>query len=132
MSTFLSPMVARPADAFQLEVESSRRVLASAVEAAFDSRTRKQGLLNRTGLDPGMALVLAPCGAIHTFFMRFPIDVVFVRRDGTVARVVSNLAPWRIAIAFGAHAAIELAAGGAARCGTSVGDRVRLTPVTVA
>jgi uncharacterized membrane protein (UPF0127 family) len=122
-------MVAKPGDAFRLELESPRRVLASVVEAAFDSRTRKRGLLNRAGLDPGTALVLAPCGAIHTFFMQFPIDVVFVRRDGTVARVVSNLAPWRIAVAFGAHAALELAGGGAARCGTSVGDRVLLAPL---
>jgi uncharacterized membrane protein (UPF0127 family) len=122
-------MVEKPGAGFRLEIESTRRVLASAVEAAFDSRTRKQGLLSRSGLDPDSALVLAPCAAVHTFFMRFPIDVVFVRRDGTVARVVSNLGPWRIAIAFGAYAAIELAAGGASRCGTSVGDRVRLALV---
>ena len=100
--------------------------MAVSIETAFDSRTGREGLLRRDGLDPGVAVVLAPCSAIHTLFMRFPIDVVFVSRDGTVAKVCARVKPWRAAVAFGAFAAIEMAAGAAVKCRTNVGDRLHL------
>jgi uncharacterized membrane protein (UPF0127 family) len=56
-------------------------------------------------------LILAPCAAIHTCFMQFPIDVVFARRDGQILKVCSGVKPWRAAGSLGAFAAIELAAG---------------------
>ena len=129
MRHFLSPMVARPDAGFRLENERTGRTVASILEPAFDSRSRRRGLLRRDRLAAGAAIVLAPCAAIHTLFMRFPIDVVFVARDGTVARVCSRMKPWRAAFAFGAFAAIELTAGGAGESGTAVGDRLRLTSV---
>jgi hypothetical protein len=58
--------------------------------------------------------------------MRFPIDVLFVNRDGTVVKVVRNLGAWRIAGAFGAHAAIEFAAGTIPKGGIEAGDRLYL------
>jgi uncharacterized protein len=128
MRHFLSPMVAKPDACFRLENERTGGTVASTLEPAFDSLTRRHGLLRRDRLDPGVAIVLAPCAAIHTFFMRFPIDVVFVAKDGTIVKVCSNVRPWRAAIAFGAFAAIELAAGGADASGAAAGDRLRLTP----
>lgn len=127
MPHFLSPLVATPHASFHLENDATGRTIATSLEPAFDSRSRRQGLLKRDQLDPGVAIVLAPCAAIHTLFMRFPIDVVFVAKDGTVAKICSGVKPWRTAIAFGAFAAIELAAGGAGHSGTAVGDRLRLT-----
>lgn len=124
MSHFLSPLVASPQGRFRLENGSTGLVIASTLEPAFTSSARRRGLLTRAGLNPATAVVLAPCAAIHTFFMRFPIDVVFVERDGTVAKVCSRIRPWRMAVAFGAFAAIELAAGGARD--TAVGDPLRL------
>jgi uncharacterized membrane protein (UPF0127 family) len=62
----------------------------------------------------GAALILAPCWSIHTWFMRFPIDVLFVSRTGTVLGARHALAPWRLALRPGAFAVIELAAGAAA------------------
>jgi len=99
-------------------------VVATMIEAAFASATRRRGLLGREALAPGAALILAPCSAIHTFFMRFPIDVVFTARDGAVTRVCRQVAPWRIRAAFGAFAAVELPAGGAHA--VDRGDRLRL------
>ena len=80
------------------------------------------GLLDRTALDPSTALVLAPCLMIHTAFMRFPIDVIFVDRAGRVVRIVQDLGPWRIAASFGAHATVELAAGAVVSHDVVVGD----------
>jgi uncharacterized membrane protein (UPF0127 family) len=63
---------------------------------------------------------------VHTFFMRFPMDVVFLDREGKVVKVVRNLKPWRAAGARGARSALELAAGEAARRGLDVGQRLEL------
>jgi len=100
--------------------------LATAVEVASTRQERRRGLLGREGLDPGAALILQPCAAIHTAFMRFPIDAVFLRRDGRVVRVVRNLRPWRIAVSVTAHAVVELAAGVLDRHPIEVGDRLYL------
>ena len=126
MPSFLAPLVDGSAARYLLRNDRTNRTLATRLETAFDSRQRRRGLLDRTHLDPDAAMVLAPCAAVHTFFMRFPIDVVFVRRNGTVAGVVSNVKPWRIAVAPRAFAAIELAPGAAAYSGTMRGDRLRL------
>ena len=72
---------------------------------------RRRGLLGRDGLDLSAALMLAPCPAVHTAFMRFAIDVVFVDREGRVRKIVRGLAPWRISASLGAYAAIEFTAG---------------------
>lgn len=77
--------------------------------------TRLRGLLGRKGLQAGEGLLLRPVGAIHTMFMRFAIDVVFLDRDYTVLKVVENLRPWRFAGARGAKAVLELPRGGARR-----------------
>jgi uncharacterized membrane protein (UPF0127 family) len=81
------------------------------VELATTRVERRRGLLGRNAIDPGSALVLAPCCSIHTAFMRFAIDVIFVDGDGRVVRIAKRVVPWRIVIAPGAYAAIELAAG---------------------
>ena len=101
--------------------------VATAVELATTRRTRRKGLLGRNSLDPQSAIVLVPCTAVHTAFMRFPIDVVFVDRGGRAVRVVHNLHPWRIAAARKAHSVIELAAGRAREAGIHVGDRLYLS-----
>jgi hypothetical protein len=99
-------------------------VLARVVELADTRRARRRGLLGRTRLDKSAALVLSPCFAIHTAFMRFPIDVVFVDRYGFVKKVVRNLGPWRIAVAPGANRAIELSGGVLGRDDVRVGDHL--------
>jgi len=100
VSHFLSPLVSTPDQAWSVRNLTSGRVVVSRLEAAFDSATRKKGLLGRDRLEPGEGLVIAPCGGIHTCFMRFPIDVVFVARDGRVVKVRADVKPWRLAIAL--------------------------------
>jgi len=85
--------------------------VASLVEVAVTRADRRRGLLGRDGLDQSAALILAPCAAVHTVFMRFPIDVVFVDRDGRVRTIIRNLQPWRVAASPRAYAAVELAGG---------------------
>ena len=88
---------------------------------------RRRGLLGRDSLDPSVAMIIAPCSAIHTFFMRFAVDAVFVDRAGVVLKAVLRLKPWRIAAALRAYAVIELNAGSLARSeGVIKGDRLYL------
>lgn len=82
---------------------------------------RMRGLLGRRDLPAGEGVLLRPAGSIHTFFMRFPVDVVFLDRDGRVLRVVESLPPWRAAAVRGARAALELRAGESTRRGVVAG-----------
>jgi uncharacterized membrane protein (UPF0127 family) len=88
--------------------------------------TRLLGLLGRRGLASGEGLLIRPAPSIHTFFMRFPIDVVFLDRGGVVLKLVPNLRPWRVAFARGGRDALELGAGEAERRGLEPGDRLEL------
>jgi uncharacterized membrane protein (UPF0127 family) len=106
------------------------RTVADAVELAVSRKTRRQGLLGRTGLAAFTALVLAPCAAVHTMFMRFAIDVIFVDAEGRVVHVVPHLVPWRAALALSARAVVELPAGTLASREVAVGDSLYLMPLT--
>lgn len=125
MATFLQPLLRHPDRQFALVLAESGALLVSRVTAAVDSETRRRGLLGRSSLDDE-ALAIAPCNAVHTFFMKFAIDVVFVDRQGRVTRVAHAVRPWRITGALRGFAAIELAAGTAARTGLTAGQRVEL------
>ncbi len=113
-----------------MEIRNARTdcVVASIVEVATTRTERRRGLLGRDSLDIAAAMVLSPCCSIHTAFMRFPIDVAFVDRDGQVTRIVRDLAPWRVAIAPRAHAAVEFAGGCLSSRDLRVGDRLLLMP----
>ena len=100
--------------------------LATAVEAAVDSASRRRGLLGRTIFPEGSALVIAPCPSVHTFFMKMAIDIAFVSRAGVVLKTYAALPAWRIAFSVGAFAAIELPAGTLGRTGTARGHRLEL------
>jgi hypothetical protein len=101
-------------------------LVASRIELALDSESRRRGLLGRDKLDPGASLIIAPCSAIHTFFMRFAIDVVFVARDGRVLKTYSALGRRRIAFSAGAFAVIELPVGAISQSEAKPGDIVQL------
>ena len=92
------------------------------MEGAFESASRKRGLLGRESLPPGHALIIAPSNLVHTFFMRFAIDIVFATRDGRVVKVRHSVPARRIVGALRGFAVIEMAAHELARSGTREGD----------
>jgi uncharacterized protein len=99
-------------------------VVCARCRLATTALRRMRGLLGRRGLDEDEGLLLRPAPSIHTLFMRFAIDVVFLDGDDCVVKIVPALAPWRFAGARGAKAALELPAGRAEELGLRVGDRV--------
>ena len=101
--------------------------LASHAERATSFATRLVGLMGRTAFPVGSGLQIEPCNSIHTFFMRIPIDVLFLDEHQTVLRAVHAMPAWRATrIVWGAKSVLELPAGVLRESGTSVGDRLLL------
>ena len=123
MAHFLSDYL-RGKRAGALTIERTGAPLATTLEIAGDSDSRKKGLLGRDSLDAGHAFVIAPCQGVHTFGMRFAIDVVAVKRDGTVVKTRANVRPNRIVMAWSGFAIIELSADSLRASGLLVGDRL--------
>src|SRR6266516_3156459 len=86
--------------------------------------SRMKGLLGRRSLPPDEGILIRPAPSIHTFFMRFPIDVVFLSRQGEILKVAERVPPWRARSCRHSYAVLELAAGEAGRRGIAVGDRL--------
>jgi len=102
------------------------RVLAERLEVASATLERMRGLLGRDGLPPGGGMLIERCYSIHTFFMRFSLDVIFLDSDGMVRKVVQNLRPWRMASCWGACAVAELPAGALDGVSVLPGDRLSI------
>ena len=119
---FLSPLVHDPTFPHRLINERNGIAIASRLLTAFDSASRRTGLLKHDSLAEGSALIIAPSNAIHTFFMRFEIDVAFVARDGRILKVRHAMRPWRMAAALRGFAVVELPAGTLALTQTGPGD----------
>ena len=100
------------------------RVVCEHLLVAARPLRRMVGLLGRRRLPDGEGILLRPAGSIHTFFMRFPIDVVFLDKEHRVVGIEPALPPWRTAGRRGAKAVVELAAGECERRGLRVGDRL--------
>ena len=121
---FLEPLLRTSTSELKLGIKGQPAPLATTLETAFDSAARRKGLLGRTGLPEGAALVIAPCSAVHTFAMRFPIDVIFVRRNGQIVKLRRAMPPARMSAAIGAFAVVEMSAGSIERTNVKVGDHL--------
>jgi uncharacterized membrane protein (UPF0127 family) len=88
--------------------------------------TRLKGLLGRRELPQGEGLLLRPASSIHMFFMRFPIDAVWLDGDLNVLKVSPGVAPWQVAACKGAKGVVELPAGEAGRRGVQPGEQLFL------
>lgn len=104
------------------------RIVCERVVVADRAHRRMRGLLGRRQLRSGEGMVLRPGWSIHTAFMRFPIDVVFLDADQVVIKIEPEVGPWRTVSCRGAREVVELAAGECKRRGLEVGDRVAWAP----
>ena len=103
-------------------------ILATQLEVAGTGATRNKGLLGRECLLPGEGLWIVPCEAVHTFFMRFPIDLVYLDRKHEIKKVRSGVGAWRLSVCLTAHSVVELPAGTILETKTQRGDRVEFEP----
>jgi uncharacterized membrane protein (UPF0127 family) len=106
-------------------VRDDAAVVCQSCRPADTFLSRLRGLLGRRGLGEGEGLLIRPTSSIHTFFMRFTLDVAFLDRDGCVVKLVPGLRPWRMSFARGARSALELPAGEIERRQLRVGDLLK-------
>ncbi len=100
-------------------------LIASRVITADTFLSRLKGLLGRKSLEKGEAFLIPRCIAVHTFFMKFSIDIIFIDSDSNVTKTVKNLKPFRISPCFpGTYGAIELPAGTIEQTNTETGDKL--------
>ena len=102
--------------------ETRKTVLAEAAEVADTSAKRRTGLLKHSRLEPGDGLWIRPCESVHTFFMKFAIDLVYLDKRLKVRKVRHAVPAWRLSACLTAHSVLELPAGMAQQTQTSVGD----------
>jgi uncharacterized protein len=126
MASFLDPLLRSGGSSLALTNTRHSGIVARTLLTAFDSKSRRQGLLRHDFLPEDSALIIAPTNAIHTFSMRFVIDVAFVAKDGRVVKLRRDMRPRRIAAAWRAFAVIEFAAGALERTDTRLGDRLQI------
>jgi len=113
-----------------INVSKGERIVVCRVEWAGTSAQRRRGLLGRNELDPEEGIYIVPCEWVHTFFMRFPIDVAFLARDGRVLALHHNLKPNRISkLVLRAQGVLELSTGRLRATNTDVGDIIQFREV---
>lgn len=101
--------------------------LADHAELAHSGPKRSKGLLGRTGLGRGEGMWIVPCEAVHTFFMKFSIDLVYLDRTLRIKKLRDSVRPWRISACLTAHSVIELPAGTIRNTQTECGDTLEIT-----
>ena len=107
-------------------------VLASRLQVADTGAARRKGLLGRDRLAPGEGLWIAPCESVHTFFMRFPIDLVYLDRKRQIRKLRGSVGPWRLSACFFAHSVLELPSGVIRETQTQPGDTLEFVPADAA
>jgi uncharacterized membrane protein (UPF0127 family) len=128
----LTPSHHEPQD-IRLRVANLERgtLLATRMEVADTSPKRNKGLLGRNYLAPGEGLWILPCDAVHTFGMRFPIDLIYLDRKNKIKKLLSNVPPWRLSACLPAHSILELPAGTIRDTETYLGDTLEFSAVAV-
>jgi len=104
-------------------------VLATRMEVADSAAKRNKGLLGRERLAPGEGLWIRPCEAVHTFCMRFSIDLIYLDRKNRIRKLVSAVPPWRLSACLWAHSVLELPSGTIRDTRTQPGDTLDFSPI---
>ena len=110
---------------YKIIKEKNAELIVDHLEQAASLFERGKGLLGRHGLDEKQGLWIKPCNNIHTFFMKFKIDCVFLNEQMIILRIASNMKPFRVAgPVWKARSVIELKAGAADKAGLAIGDQL--------
>jgi uncharacterized membrane protein (UPF0127 family) len=125
---FATPPSAAPKGPQQVVNRTRGTVLVKRLEIAGTGGSRSKGLLGRDELPPGEGLWITPCESVHTFFMRFAIDLVYLDRKLCVKKVRSNVGPWRMSACLTARSVLELPVGVVSASHTERGDTVEFAP----
>jgi uncharacterized membrane protein (UPF0127 family) len=123
----------QPPPELRLRVSNLTRgtVLATCLELADTGPKRNKGLLGRRRLVPGGGLWILPCESVHTFWMQFPIDLVYLDRKKRIKKLRSSVPPWRLSACLSAHSILELVSGTIQSSRTEIGDTLDISPASL-
>lgn len=105
--------------------ETTGKILAENLEIADTSAKRMKGLLGREGLTEGEGLHIIPCNSIHSFFMKFRFDAVFINKKNVICALAENVPPRKIKFCFSSHSVIELPEGIISKTSTEIGNKLK-------
>ena len=108
---------------------TKQSLLADRAILANTSATRRTCLLKHDSLPEGEGLLITPCEGVHTFGMKFPIDVIYLSKKRVVLKIRPEMPRRRISFCLRAHSVLELPAGMAGKTGTAVGDQLEIERV---
>jgi uncharacterized membrane protein (UPF0127 family) len=114
----------------QISNLTRRTVLATSLEVADTGEKRNKGLLGRKALAPGGGLWITPCESVHTFFMKFPIDLIYLDRKQQIKKLRHAVPAWRMSACLSAHSILELPAGTIRNTQTDYGDTLEFSPAS--
>jgi uncharacterized protein len=126
-----TPRPATPETRLQVTNLTRNTVLATRLEVANSGSRRSKGLLGRQQLSPGEGLWIIPCESVHTFFMRFAIDLVYLDRKNRIRKVRNAVPPWRLSACLTAHSVLELVPGTIRSTQSQPGDLLDFSPAPV-
>jgi uncharacterized protein len=106
--------------------KKSGTLVAGNVEHARGHWSRFWGLMGRRSLPEGRGMLIEPCNSVHTMFMRFPIDVVFLDGEDRVLKISRDMKPFRFAVGRGSRRVLEVPAGWCERVGLDEGDQLEI------
>src|SRR5690242_9913395 len=127
-SRLYAPTPSRSSPHLKISNLTRQTEVASCAEVADTAAKRNKGLLGRTGLPSGGGLWIVPCESVHTFFMKFAIDLVYIDRNKKVKKVRRRVGPWRLSACLSAHSILELPAGTVENTQTQRGDQLAFAP----
>lgn len=105
--------------------------LASSMEVADSGPKRNKGLLGRESLAAGEGLWIIPCESVHTFWMQFPIDLVYLDAKRQIAKLAADVRPWRLSACLWARSVLELPAGTIRKTQTQMGDTLEFSDASL-
>lgn len=121
----------RPDLRLQVSNLTRNTMLATCMEVADSAAKRNKGLLGRERFSPGEGLWIIPCASVHTFWMRFSIDLVYLDRKKRICKLSSDVRPWRLSGCLWAHSVLELPPGTIRSTQTQNGDRLEFSNANV-
>ena len=106
------------------------QVVANPAVLASSPLMRMKGLLGRASMPVNEAIILRPASSIHTLFMRFALDVIYLDRDDKILKLVPNLVPFRFSAASKGHTVLEMASGATSALDLQPGDQLLMAPLS--
>ena len=109
----------------QLIDPNTKDILLTELQITESALERMKGLLGSKPLNPEAGLLIKPCNSVHTWFMQYPIDIIYLDQSKTIKKIITALKPWRLSFCLGAKYTLELNQNNAQRLNLKTGQQLQ-------